>query len=313
VAFEEISEFLSVLAETIAQRALDLAQGAASSQTTHPPFSVIGMGKIAGREFTYHSDLDLLFLVDGGPEAVAEASRTGQRLISYLTTMTGAGVAYPVDTRLRPSGRQGMLVTSLGAFERYQCERAQTWEHIALLRARAVAGGVEAAEATLRRVRARVMTQHPAPWPELSEIRRRVESERGDPTGGKLLLKTGGGGLMDVDFLAGGAMLERHPDHFPDLPGVPAMLRAAARGPRIDALLEDYALLRRVEANARWVAGRGVEALAGDPETLAVAAEILAPGLPGPELRKRVTAAMDRIRKAYGQVVEAGSIATLEA
>jgi glutamate-ammonia-ligase adenylyltransferase len=313
VSFEEVSEFLSILAEVIAQRALELAQGMVRSSTTPLPFSVIGMGKIAGREFTYHSDLDLLFLVDGGPEAVADASRIGQRLISYLTTMTGAGVAYPVDTRLRPSGRQGMLVTTLGAFERYQCERAQTWEHVALLRARAIAGGIEAAETALHRVRTHVMGEHPAPWAELSEIRHRVESERGgDQTGERLRFKTGGGGLMDVDFLAGGALLERHPEDYPAFPSVPAMLRTAARGPRIDGLLVDHALLRRVEANARWIAGRGVESLPNDPETLAVAAELLEPGLPGPELHQRVSAALGRIRRAYRQVVDAGTIAALE-
>jgi len=99
VTFESVSTFLSILAESIAQRALGLARRAASSGPTPLGFAVIGMGKIAGREFTYHSDLDLLFLYEGGPEAVADASRVGQRLISYLTTMTGAGVAYAVDTR----------------------------------------------------------------------------------------------------------------------------------------------------------------------------------------------------------------------
>ena len=122
-----------------------------------PSFAVIGMGKLAGMEFTYHSDLDLIFLTEGGAEAVHEASRIGQRLISYLATMTGAGVAYSVDTRLRPSGRQGTLVTTFSAFERYQCERAQTWEHLAMLRARPVAGATESAQATLDRVRESVL------------------------------------------------------------------------------------------------------------------------------------------------------------
>jgi glutamate-ammonia-ligase adenylyltransferase len=312
VPFEAVSTFLSVLAETITRRALELARHAASPHTPALKFAVIGMGKIAGREFTYHSDLDLLFLYEGGPEAVADASRVGQRLISYLTTMTGAGVAYTVDTRLRPSGHQGMLVTSLGAFERYQCEEARTWEHVAMLRARAVAGSAESAQATLGRVRARVLAGHAPPWAELRGIRQRVEAERTSRSGATIPLKTGAGGLMDVDFLAGGGLLERHSPSFPEFPSIPAMMGTAARGPRVEALLADYAFLRRLEANARWTAGRAVESLSDDEDNLAAAAEIAQPGMPGGELRKRLDATRGRIREAYDRVVESGTIAVLE-
>ena len=83
VEFDEVTGFLSMLAETITRRSLELASHVARGQPFH--FAVVGMGKIAGREFTYHSDLDLIFLTDGGPEAIHLASRIGQRLISYLT------------------------------------------------------------------------------------------------------------------------------------------------------------------------------------------------------------------------------------
>ena len=312
VPFESVSTFLSILAESIAQRALSLARRAASAGPTPLGFAVIGMGKIAGREFTYHSDLDLLFLYEGGPEAVADASRVGQRLISYLTTMTGAGVAYAVDTRLRPSGRQGMLVTSLPAFERYQCEQAQTWEQVAMLRARAIAGSVEAARETLERVRARILAEHPPPWGELVGVRRRVEAERTEENAQKIPLKTGAGGLMDVDFLAGGGLLERHSEPLPELLSVPAMLRAAVRGRQVEELLGEYALLRRVEANARWMAGRAVNAQTTHPDALAAAAELARPGTTDAELRKRLALARERIREAYDRVMAAGSIAALE-
>lgn len=312
VPFESVSTFLSVLAESIVQRALGLARREDSSGTTPLGFSVIGMGKIAGREFTYHSDLDLLFLYEDGPEAVAEASRVGQRLISYLTTMTGAGVAYAVDTRLRPSGRQGMLVTSLPAFERYQCEQAQTWEHVAMLRARAIAGSVASARQTLERVRTRILAERPPPWGELVGVRRRVESERTDGSTQKIPLKTGAGGLMDVDFIAGGGLLERHPEALPEFLSVPEMLRAAVRGRRVEELLAEYTLLRRVEANARWMAGRAVEAQSTHPDALGAAAELTQPGISGAELRKRLTGARERIREAYDRVMASGTIAALE-
>jgi glutamate-ammonia-ligase adenylyltransferase len=234
----------------------------------------------------------------------------GQRLIAYLMTMTGAGVAYAVDTRLRPSGGQGMLVASLDGFEHYQCERAQTWEHVAMLRARPIAGDLAGAQEALGRVRTRVLEGHGSPWNDLMEMRQRVETERSNVSNRKIPLKTGSGGLMDVDFLAGGGILERVPPRLPDLPSVPAMLRAAVSGPRVDELLEDYGLLRRVEAIARWMAGRAVEFV--DAERLAATAELTHPGLGGDELRERLAAARERIRRSYRSVVESGTIGALE-
>ena len=306
VPFEELSGFLSLLAETIARRALALARRGRAAE-----LAVIGLGKIAGREFTYHSDLDLVFLHEGGPEALAEASRVGQRLISYLTTMTGAGVAYAVDTRLRPSGRQGALVTSLEGFEHYQITQAETWEHLALLRSRAIAGRLGEGQAALDRVRGRVLAAARTPWSYLAPLRRRVHAERGRESGKAIAIKTGPGGLMDVDFLAEGAVLERAP-RLPPLPAIPALLRAARSGAGADALLEDYAFLRRVEARARWLAGRSVEAVELAPPAGPLVAELVAPGLAAEELGERIAVARARIAAALETVLEAGTIAALE-
>jgi glutamate-ammonia-ligase adenylyltransferase len=304
---EAVSDFLSRLAEGILGDALALAlremrRGDAAG------FAVLGMGKLAGRELSYHSDLDLIFLVRGDAEQIDGAARIGQRLISYLTTMTGAGVAYEVDTRLRPSGRQGMLVTTYDAFLRYQTQEARTWEHLALLRARAVAGDDQAG-ALLARAHAHVLARSEAPWAELAPLRQRVEQERaGSP--GCIALKTGPGGLMDVDFLAGGGLLERGAERLPPLPGVPALLRACARGARVEALLADYHTLRSVEARARWLAGRGVDAL--DAQAVAPVAELVEPGLEAAGLASRLDAARTRIRAGFDDVVKAGTIEALE-
>jgi len=313
-SFDEVSRFLSILAETITQRALELALAHVRLSET-PSFAVIGMGKLAGMEFTYHSDLDLIFLTEGGADAVDAASRIGQRLISYLATMTGAGVAYSVDTRLRPSGGQGTLVTTFSAFERYQCERAQTWEHLAMLRARPIAGATESAQVTLDRVRESILPGHAPPWQELIAIRKRVEKERGAEKVDTLTYKTGPGGLMDVDFLAGGGLLERGERGCPALPSVPAMLRHAASGPVVEALLEQYGFVRQVEAAARWMSGRGVEALSTDSDSLKAAAVLtdLGPDGPdGPALQRRLVATLGEIRRVYDQVAKAGSIGALE-
>lgn len=304
--FEAVSEYLSLLAETTTRAALDLARhhlrGAAEPGGG---FAVIGMGKIAGREFTYHSDLDLIFLY-GGDAGIDRAARLGQRLIAYLATMTGAGVAYEVDTRLRPSGQQGMLVASFEGYERYQTRDAATWEHLAMLRARPIAGAVEQAAERLRAVRARVLPHPKPPWRELADLRQRVIDERARGDDGASAFKTGAGGLMDVDFVAGGGILERGARPYPDPPSVAAMLAAAGGADLGAALLADYHWLRRVEACARWAAGRSVERL---PRELATVAELLQPGQGPAALREQVVAVRARIRAVYDRVIAQESIA----
>jgi glutamate-ammonia-ligase adenylyltransferase len=221
--------------------------------------------------------------------------------------MTGAGVAYSVDARLRPSGGQGMLVTSLDAFEAYQRDDAQTWEHVAMLRARPIAGDLAGTRAVLERVRAEVRGGHPCPWPELAEMRARIEAERAAPEGA-LSLKTGPGGTLDVDFLAGGAMLERGSVAMPALPSVPALLRAAC-GAAAEPLIAAYSWLRRAEASARWAAGRAVEAIASDG--FGPVAELCEPGLGADDFRSRLEAARRDVRAAYDRVIAAGSVGAL--
>ncbi|MFO7577156.1 MAG: bifunctional [glutamate--ammonia ligase]-adenylyl-L-tyrosine phosphorylase/[glutamate--ammonia-ligase] adenylyltransferase, partial [Pelovirga sp.] len=111
-------------------------------------FSVVGMGKLGGHELNYHSDLDIIFiyaeegttrpLPDTDPARYRQLSnheyfaKLAQRIITILTLVTREGFVYKIDTRLRPSGNQGPLVTSLAAFRRYHCEAAQPWERQAM-------------------------------------------------------------------------------------------------------------------------------------------------------------------------------------
>jgi glutamate-ammonia-ligase adenylyltransferase len=295
VPFERVSSFLSVLAESITRRALALAEHSVAQGAQRPILSVLAMGRLAGREFSYHSDLDLIFLYRGGIEEIERASRTAQRVIAYLTTMTGAGVAYPVDTRLRPSGRQGTLVTTFDGFERYQAEEAEGWEHLALLRSRAVAGEIQRAQRRLEAIREAMLRRGGDGWEYIAGLRARVEAERAsDATA--IAFKTGAGGLMDVDFLAGGGLLERRAGPVPTFAGSEAILRGLVRGERVDALIEDQRTLRRVEASTRWWYGRPVESLDTDQDTLSCVAELVEPGLAGAALAERVAAVRRRIR-----------------
>ncbi|HME68438.1 MAG TPA: hypothetical protein VKM54_01030, partial [Myxococcota bacterium] len=313
VSFVAASSFLSALAESVVRRALFQAQVRTPLAES---LSVVGMGKIGGREFTYHSDLDLIFLQRGGPEAIALASRIGQRVVAYLSTMTGAGVAYEVDTRLRPSGGQGLLVTSFESFAAYQERDAQVWEHLVLMRARAIAGDLLGARDVLSRTRGRVLSRAGPPWEEVAKMRARVERERAekDERAGRIAFKTGPGGLMDVDFLAAGALLERGDEGpLPEIPSNPAMLRCAIAGPPLERLLDAYSELRRIEAVSRWVSGRAIELFDPKSETFALSAELadLPDGVDG--LAARIEVSRATIRNAFQGVLTRGSIAALGA
>ena len=311
VDFEQVSLFLSIVAETCVRWGL-LAASPQPGDTTPSALAIVGMGKIAGREFSYASDLDLIFLVGDEVPEITEPSRVAQRLIAYLTSMTGAGVVYAVDSRLRPSGGQGALISTFKSFERSQLERAQTWEHLALLRARAIAGDVEAAEDVLEATRAAVLGLGRSPWREVADMRARVERERGQEQLGRVALKAGRGGLMDVEFLAGGALLERGaPLEAGALPSVPALLRSAAPGPALEALLVEYGFLRRVEGCARFIAARALESVQISGDGAPVLAEIVEPGTSPGELAERIEGARGVIRRGYDAVIRAGSIAAL--
>src|SRR5262249_60928089 len=155
--------------------------------------AVVAMGKLGGEELNYHSDLDLIFVYDAGDPAWWHDritpheffTRVAQRAMSVLQTPTREGVAYRIDTRLRPSGNQGPLVTSLDAFEAYQRSSAQLWERQALIRARPLEGSeglrTRLETAITRSVYGRGLT--PADVAEMNRMRERIAVERADADG----------------------------------------------------------------------------------------------------------------------------------
>jgi [glutamine synthetase] adenylyltransferase / [glutamine synthetase]-adenylyl-L-tyrosine phosphorylase len=304
--FESVSRWLSALAEAIVRRVLRAALR--TLRGPEPEIAVVAMGKLGGREFTYHSDLDLIFLSESGVEAVHAASRVAQRMISYVTTKTGAGSAYSVDSRLRPSGNQGMLVTSFEGFASYQLADAQTWEYLALVRARTLAGSAASCDAVLARVQDRVFGTGGGRWAEVADMRRRVEKERAASAARSIELKCGAGGLMDVEFLAEGAVLElgRAREAVP-IPSVPGLLHHWA-GAAAEPTLAHYRFLRRVEGRMRWCAGRAIESCERTDPRLPDVAELVEPGLGAAELVSRIDAARGAVRGTFDATIEAGTI-----
>jgi glutamate-ammonia-ligase adenylyltransferase len=228
-------------------------------------FAVIGMGRLGSREMTLASDLDLIMIYDVTPGIEASEgphplpipsyyARLSQRLIGAITAPTAEGRLYEVDMRLRPSGASGPIATSLAGFARYQREAAWTWEHMALTRARPVAGDA----ALRRRLGEAVATVLAAPRdPErllldVDDMRRRIAEENPGPS--RWDLKNRRGGLLDLEFIVQYLLL-RGATASPQILhcGTGQALRALGAAHILDPeaqreLLEALALLRHVQA-----------------------------------------------------------------
>ncbi len=189
---------------------------------------VVAYGKLGGIELGYGSDLDLVFLHDSsgevqrtdGRQPIDNAvffARVGQKIVHLLTVHSAAGRLYEIDTRLRPSGKGGLLVQSLHGFAEYQRKEAWTWEHQALLRARAVAGGGSLRE-EFERIRIdtlRTAVQRDTLQEEVRTMRARMRNELSRAKAGQVDLKQDAGGIADIEFLTQYWMLkwaDRHPE-----------------------------------------------------------------------------------------------------
>jgi [glutamine synthetase] adenylyltransferase / [glutamine synthetase]-adenylyl-L-tyrosine phosphorylase len=221
-----VSDRLTDVAELILERAMQLAwqqlvavHGAPLCGEENAPRTVglaaIGYGKLGGWELGYASDLDLVFLHDAGdgiqhtagPKVVDNAvffNRFGQRLVHLLTVHTAAGRLYEVDMRLRPSGKGGLSVTQVDAFEDYQKTEAWTWEHQALLHSRSVAGS-PAIRARFEQLRLDVLMNHvrrETLREDVAAMRERMRTELARSGPGEFDLKQDRGGVADIEFLA---------------------------------------------------------------------------------------------------------------
>lgn len=220
-----VSDHLTWLAEVLLQKVLDLSWNrlvvkhgepyCGSGGARHPAgFAIVGYGKLGGLELGYGSDLDIVFLHDSsGPDARTTGpsvidngeffARLAQRIVLLIGAYTPAGRLYEVDTRLRPSGASGLLVSSLEAFERYQREAAWTWEHQALTRARSVAGSTAVGE-QFDAIRARILRLQRDPGnlrAEVCAMREKMLEEHGSKAQGVFDLKRDRGGITDIEFM----------------------------------------------------------------------------------------------------------------
>ena len=252
--FESVVAELSDCTDALAQMAVRLACDQVRSRGVIPAFSVLGMGKHGGRELNYSSDLDLIFVYEAAAEtdkdeAHAQAKRIGELVIRWLEG-AGSEQLFRVDMRLRPEGDRGELALSFRETLDYYWSAGRPWERQAMLKARPIAGDLEVGQRLLDELQTWIYPIDPR-WEDMEEsrmMRRRIE-ERAEVAN----VKTGAGGIRDIEFLA---------QHFQLLHGgrihelrlrstIPALRALADRAilPRKDAqeLEEHLIFLRTVE------------------------------------------------------------------
>jgi [glutamine synthetase] adenylyltransferase / [glutamine synthetase]-adenylyl-L-tyrosine phosphorylase len=309
IAVPEVAAQLTAIADAALDEALFMAESEQRERYGPPvgpqgteSLAVIAMGKLGGRELGYHSDLDLIFVYSGeGPLETAGGTRgrishheyfakIAQRLITFLQMQLREGYLYTIDARLRPSGNQGALVVSQAAFLDHHQRRAQLWERQALIKARGVAGDARLSERVLAEVIHPLVYERPLPEgaaAEIDRLRTRMEREVAHETADQLNLKSGRGGLVDVEFatqylqlLHGGRAREIRRTN--TLEALEALERAGSL-PAADAqvLRGGYLFHRRVENRLRLVQGHPLSHMPTHGRALALLARRL--GYIGPD------------------------------
>ena len=252
---EKVSDHLSALADLMLQTTFErvwpsVAQKFGLSKDFLAPFAIISYGKLGGKELGYASDLDLVFLyqsVESDYAAQEIYALLAKRMINWLTAFTSTGSLFEIDTRLRPNGSAGFLVTDTEAFKKYQLREgdnaAWVWEHQALTRARFSAGNL-AVGLDFDLVRSEVLSQqrniHQLRT-EILEMRRKVHA--GHPNiSAEFDLKHDSGGMVDIEFIVQFLVLaysHQHPQLIGNLGNI-ALLRIAGEAGLIDPKMADF-------------------------------------------------------------------------
>jgi len=303
---------------------------------------ILGMGRLGGADLIYGSDLDIVFVYDGedgastqGPRAITNREffvKLGARIISVLTLKTKDGSVFNVDTRLRPSGSSGPLVVSKAALFDYHRGKTAVWERQAWLKARPVAGDVRSGEKILTELDAVIYggnTPFNRPLAdedmrELLRIRKRMETEIAKEDSTRFNIKTGAGGMVDVEFLIQALQLENFEDRALRTPyTLKALKRLVKKGliAKEDGafLKEAYGFYRLIELRQRIVHDRpegylykgSPEGGITPPEAIPPSTETLARrcGYGGDEAGKRLLADYERyakrVRMLYLRTLEA--------
>ncbi len=251
-SIEKISDHLTELADIMVAETVRLCWGKLKTRHREEPvFAVIGYGKLGGKELGYASDLDIIFLFDEKKDTAQEAeevyARLAQRVNTWLSSQTPAGLLFETDLRLRPNGDSGLMVSSLASFREYQLHSAWVWEHQALTRARFVAGDADVGrgfdairEEILRQPRDRAKLKEEV----LAMRQKMIDANASDAetvARGEFDIKQDPGGIIDVEFIIQYLVLghaHEHPELTGNLGNI-ALLGIAARLGLIPAALAE--------------------------------------------------------------------------
>lgn len=224
-----VSDYLTWIAEAVlhavTQFAWHLMQnksgipGGLQQNPSRNPFLILGYGKLGGIELGYGSDLDIVMLYEGiNPSEMVELPagkkgrqlenslffvRMGQKIISLMTTLMPAGIVYEVDTRLRPNGASGLMVTDFTAYQSYIENKAWNWEHQALTRARAVVGDEQSIQAfeAFRKAYLQNSREVSKVRQDVIEMRQKMRDALDKSNDEQFDLKQGSGGIVDIEFM----------------------------------------------------------------------------------------------------------------
>lgn len=277
---EQLADELSLLADILVEATIQAAwQTIATRHRDVPRFAVIAYGKLGGKELSYASDLDVIFLYDDDDqEAPGNYAKLAQRFITWMTSHTPSGILFDIDVALRPDGASGLLVSSVASFERYQQQSAWLWEHQALTRARFCAGDSEIGarfEAIREQVLSTPRDEHHLRQ-EVLNMRQRMR-DANPPHEGVFDLKHDAGGMIDVEFMVQYLVL-RYAASVPALrrnTGNIALLRFAGEAGLIPAdqaaaCASAYRSMRKLQHRIRL---QGTERARVAPELIAAEAE----------------------------------------
>ncbi len=285
-----VGEALSDLASATIDAALEVARTASGAEVV-PKIAVIAMGRWGGRELSYASDADAMFVMDDGEAGGGDRTKIAGAVVTELRkllTRPGGDPVLSIDADLRPEGKGGALIRSLTAYQNYYQRWSSTWELQALVRADALAGDEELGAALLAEIDARRWPEGGLNHSQLSEIRKlkaRVEAERlprgADPA---KHTKLGPGGLADVEWTVQLLQLQ-HAHAIPSLRSSKTIvaLRAARDAGVMDAvdaghLEAAWLLSSRIRNQIMLVRGRGSDSLPSDNRELAAVAELMGYG-----------------------------------
>ena len=279
-------------------------------------FSIIGLGKLGGRELNHSSDVDLIFVYRNEGQLTANFSyhewftRLGNKVMETFATSDPAGSLFRVDLRLRPEGRAGPLVRSLESMENYYAGFGEMWERLALIKARWICGDRELAYDFLRQLQPFIFPKSPTPdlLDEVAAIKMRIERDIVGYENRERNVKLGAGGIREIEFVVQALQLlhaARHP--FLQEAGTLKAIRGLAELeflPNEDAgkLETAYRFLRRVEHRLQIEAEQQTHTVPENGEALQALARSL--GFDGgPDLFSSLHEQMHRVRAIFRRVV----------